>query len=321
MKKVGIVIPVYNTRKYLLDCLGSAENQLYPNTEIIIIDNGSDDGSDDVCEKFARRHKNVTFLRESAKGVCNARNKGIRNSDADYLTFIDSDDIVSADYINVLVNHMQEGGMSVCNYTSAVDSLGQCGGNTISLNNEQAFISALKNNGIQGFIWGKLFDLRVIKENRLKFDENISICEDLEFVCHYLSCCNAFVSWNNSIEYYYRQRDNSALNKRFMSYTNIDDKSFSELIALNKIYEYTHGDRDLEKAVTLRKTKSSATTLRVMASHRYKGKLYNDTLAFLRRHCVQYLVSDYGAFSSKVSVALGAVSPELEYRVYKLANR
>lgn len=94
MKKISIIIPVYNTEKYLRDCLISIENQTYKDFEIVLVDDGSTDGSVQFCDQYKKEHKNVVVIHQKNGGASAARNTGILAASGDYIHFIDSDDIL-----------------------------------------------------------------------------------------------------------------------------------------------------------------------------------------------------------------------------------
>lgn len=102
--KVSIVIPVYNAEEYIEVCLQSVLQQSYRNLEIIVIDDGSQDSSRQIIEQFVKSDSRIVFLKQTNKGVSNARNAGIKAATGEYLTFVDGDDYIGADYIYELVN-------------------------------------------------------------------------------------------------------------------------------------------------------------------------------------------------------------------------
>ena len=102
MDKVSIIIPVYNCRRYLSSCLESVFKQTYQNIEILLIDDGSTDGSGELCDKYAARFEKVRVYHQNNLGPGAARNAGLDIMTGDYLTYIDSDDYVSNDYIQYM---------------------------------------------------------------------------------------------------------------------------------------------------------------------------------------------------------------------------
>lgn len=99
---ISVVVPVYNVEKCLEDCLDSIINQSYKNTEIILIDDGSTDKSGNICDEYANKDNRIKVLHKENNGVSSARNDGMAMANGEYLTFVDSDDIIHPDYLAIL---------------------------------------------------------------------------------------------------------------------------------------------------------------------------------------------------------------------------
>ena len=97
-KLISIIIPIYNVEKYLKKCIESVINQTYKNIEIILINDGSTDGSGKICDEYAIKDKRIKVSHNENGGVAVARNKGIKMSTGDYIVFVDSDDFISNEY-------------------------------------------------------------------------------------------------------------------------------------------------------------------------------------------------------------------------------
>ncbi|WP_080803518.1 glycosyltransferase family 2 protein [Arabiibacter massiliensis] len=111
---VSAVVPVFNVEKYVGACLDSLEAQTYDNIEIVIVDDGSSDGSHAICEAFAARSRHsVRLLKQGNSGLSAARNTGIRNCSGDLVVFVDSDDLVSPLYIDALVFALRDSGCAM----------------------------------------------------------------------------------------------------------------------------------------------------------------------------------------------------------------
>ena len=100
---VSVVIPVYNVRRYVSQCLDSVLCQSYANIEIIVIDDGSTDGSGRICDEYAKRDSRVSVLHTENRGLASARNLGLEKASGIFLSFVDSDDWVESDFIERLV--------------------------------------------------------------------------------------------------------------------------------------------------------------------------------------------------------------------------
>ena len=105
---ISIIVPVYNVESYLERCVNSIINQTYHNLEIILVDDGSPDGSGDLCDKLAKNDDRITVYHKKNGGLSDARNYGVQNANGEYITFIDSDDFVAKDYIEHLYSMIQE---------------------------------------------------------------------------------------------------------------------------------------------------------------------------------------------------------------------
>ena len=101
---ISIVIPVYNVEKYLEKCIKSIVNQTYKNLEIIIVDDGSPDNCPKMCDEFAQNDKRIKVIHKENGGLSDARNAGINIAKGKYITFIDSDDYISNDYVEYMYN-------------------------------------------------------------------------------------------------------------------------------------------------------------------------------------------------------------------------
>lgn len=114
---ISIVVPVYNTSKYLRRCIDSITAQTYENTEIILVDDGSTDTSPQICEEYSKKDARITAVHRENGGLSAARNTGIDVSHGEYICFIDSDDFIHPEFIKTLYN-------MCCEYDA---DIAQCG--------------------------------------------------------------------------------------------------------------------------------------------------------------------------------------------------
>lgn len=105
---VSIIIPLYNAEKYIQLCLSSALKQTYSNIEIILVNDGSTDKSLNICQELQKEDKRIRIINQENKGASIARLEGIKQAKGKYLTFVDSDDVIEPDYIELLVNALEK---------------------------------------------------------------------------------------------------------------------------------------------------------------------------------------------------------------------
>lgn len=105
---VSIIVPVYKVEPYLRECLDSIICQTYTNLEIILVDDGSPDRCGEICEDYARKDSRITVYHKENGGLSDARNYGIDRCNGEYITFIDSDDIIRSNYVATLIGLIQE---------------------------------------------------------------------------------------------------------------------------------------------------------------------------------------------------------------------
>ncbi len=113
MEKVSVIIPAYNVERFIAECVNSVRSQTYKNLEIIIIDDGSSDGTLDICQKLALEDDRIKIVRNNHGGVSRARNAGLDNATGELIVSVDSDDVIVPDMIETLYNKMTETGADV----------------------------------------------------------------------------------------------------------------------------------------------------------------------------------------------------------------
>ncbi len=118
MKLISVIVPVYNTEKYIEKCVMSILNQTYKNLEIILIDDGSTDNSPQICDSLAEKDNRITVIHQPNGGVSSARNIGLDNTHGDYITFVNSDDYIAPNMIEFLSENIGDTNIAMCGYTS-----------------------------------------------------------------------------------------------------------------------------------------------------------------------------------------------------------
>mgnify|MGYP003300405427 CR=1 FL=1 len=233
---ISVIVPIYNVELYLSKCLDSVINQTYKNLEIILIDDGSVDNCPIICDKYAKKDKRIKVIHKDNKGVSSARNYGLEIATGNYVIFIDSDDYIEPTMLEILYINMKKtnSDISICNYNNVENNISKKGSlieiNNSKLSKEEFYNYLFYNTYYCGYLWNKLFKKKVI--DKIRFDEEIHILEDLVFIAMVADNCNNFYYDYNNHLYNYRIRNNSALRSKF------NLKQVSSIKAREIILEY-----------------------------------------------------------------------------------
>ena len=110
MKKVTVIVPVYNSEKYIGRCLDSILKQTYEDFEILVVNDGSKDNSQNIINKYKKNYsEKITYVEQENKGVATTRNESIKKADSEYIMFVDNDDYLDKDYIETFVKTIEDG--------------------------------------------------------------------------------------------------------------------------------------------------------------------------------------------------------------------
>lgn len=121
MELISVIIPTYNAEKTISGCIQSVQAQSYKNWELILVNDGSGDRSGEICDGFSAEDSRIRVFHQKNAGVSAARNLGLRQSKGDYVTFIDADDIIPADYLGILLQTCRGADVAVCDVVSLRD--------------------------------------------------------------------------------------------------------------------------------------------------------------------------------------------------------
>lgn len=206
MCDVSIIVPVYNTEKYLKECVDALINQTHKNIEILIIDDGSKEECAKLCDSFT--DERVRVFHQKNGGVSSARNKGIDEAKGKYICFVDSDDVVDKNYCLYMIEAIQQNCKKVCacKYSSFVDSYPEIveKGAVKVINSSEKWSNVLQNNAsIEGYLWNKIYAREIVGD--IRFSEQLSLCEDQLFCFQVLDRTDDVVYIDSPLYHY---RDN-----------------------------------------------------------------------------------------------------------------
>lgn len=238
---ITFIVPVYNAEKYLTECLESILKQTDPDFEIILVDDGSTDGSADICDRYERNNGKIKVLHTENHGVGHARNMAIDLASGKYILFVDSDDVIHPQLAEKVRNCFESHKNTeiVCwKFTMFSDLeinwkfLKEKYTRTEKWNMDQMFQRVIDDERILGYAWNKAF-LKSVLDDQVRFQEDIAVMEDLVFACEYLKHCdqNQEVIWIDSEMYGYRQIATSVLHSSF------SEKKLTSLMAHDRVLE------------------------------------------------------------------------------------
>lgn len=239
---VSIIIPVYNTEPYLPACLDSILSQSFTDFEVLLVDDGSTDGSGAVCEAYAAKDSRIRVFHKENGGVSSARNLGLDHAVGEWVYFADSDDELLPEGLQILVNSISDDvdlvmggyekreldGLLVIHYDGDVHH--------IKMDKKESFKTLFQKYAryypYLGWMWLRLFRNSVIKREAIRFDTEIRIKEDTLFTAEYICRSSGNTCFVTDSVYLYKLREDSAMGPWRKSF---DYKYLDSLYALVKI--------------------------------------------------------------------------------------
>lgn len=222
--KISVIIPVYNVEKYLKRCLDSVINQAYKNLEIILVDDGSSDGSSDICDKYAKKDNRITVFHKENAGVSSARNIGLENCSGDYISFIDADDWIEKGFYEYVNSNLNDNDLLIFDYYIAFEDtrvrkhlLKQ----SYYFSKEEAMLE-LAIGRLQSYPVNKIYKKKLF--NNLKFPNNRNY-EDQAIMHLLIDKCKKILYIPNAYYNYYQNQDS-------ISHI-VNEKNYKDYLAAN----------------------------------------------------------------------------------------
>jgi len=306
---ISIVVPVFNSEKYLNACLDSIISQTYENWEAILIDDGSVDRSLEICNEYSEKDKRFILVHQENKGVSGARNRGILETRGKYICFIDSDDAVKEDYLSYLYSMIAKDGVTLacCDFAREKNT------DTVKVVSERD--NAIKslfnvNGGVQGYIGGKIFCADIIKDNNLLFDVDKKLCEDLLFQYDYFSLCDesckVYISGRGL--YIYNPHEASALGS--ITYDREHILDWVKLLEVYDLISERTDDKSLKHMIKLNKVMQTINFCHILIKRGYEDKTFiKKQLKFIRANIISYVFSRYFPLKKRIWGLLVAIFP------------
>lgn len=214
MDLVSIIVPFYNVEDYLYDCLNSLSDQTYKCIEVILVNDGSNDGSRGIAEKFCQEDKRYIMIDQPNRGVSAARNTALRHISGEYVVFIDSDDWMSNIFVEVLLNNIkaENSDFACCRleYVNKAKGRRHVYGKAFRkpfIEGKDILRDSLLVENISTPVWSKIYKVSFLRKFRLDFKEGI-VNEDTLFTS-LASIYAQKVSFVNEVLFYSLEREGS----------------------------------------------------------------------------------------------------------------
>ena len=205
-QSLSIIVPVYNAEKYIQQCIRSILNQSYSDLEIILVDDGSSDSSASLCQELAQKDARIQYYYQPNSGVTSARKKGVELSSGEYVTFVDADDTIEKDFLEVLVDKITEGFDMVI---SGASLEGEMDGDT--------FVSKILEGKLPPSIWGRLIKREILSDEVFNISRDLPIGEDVIMNILIGLRIHHSIYVHNKNYYNYEIHDTSVMNGRVVT--------------------------------------------------------------------------------------------------------
>ena len=267
---ITIVVPIYKVEKYIDKCINSIQNQTYKNLEIILVDDGSPDNCGKICEDYAQKDSRIIVIHKENGGLSDARNAGIDIAKGKYITFIDSDDYIEPEYVELQYRTIikDKSDIAISSHKVIYENgtiLEKATGEESLLNPKEVLRRILYDEGIDLSAWAKLYKKELFQEIRYPKGR---LFEDAATTYKLVDKSNK-ISINSKSTYNYIIRNNSITNENF------SESKMDLITATKEMCNYIKSKYpDLEKACNRRLMYAYLSTLTQLTKSKKPKKEY-----------------------------------------------
>lgn len=297
MTKVSVIVPIYNVEKYLRRSIESIQKQTLKDIEIILVNDGSSDGSIAICEEYQKKDNRIEIIDKSNGGVSSARNAGLEIAKGDYIGFVDPDDWIEPNMYEDLYKQIKTSDTDVCMCNYVIENNGKSIPNLLNIKQvllekedivrqivaEMIGSSSLNSAGqtIMGSVCRLIVKKELINNNNFRFELGIPLMEDLIF-CIQILLKSKKVSINTGLNYHYIINSNSSVFSYRENMIDIQRNVYSYLEKLlkkdKKVYSI------VEKRLNFRYTNMCIGSI-ANEVHRNNSKRLAEKIKFIKEIC------------------------------------
>ena len=220
--KISVIIPVYKAEKYLHRCVDSILAQTFTDFELILVDDGSPDNSGRICDEYAQKDNRIKVIHKKNGGASDARNFGLDQACGEIICFVDSDDWVNNNFLEIFVKKdadiVAQGYYKTFNDTESCFKEYYMPIEETNIESAEKFLNTIQEADNLGYLWSKAFKRNIIERYKIRFSSEYQFCEDMEFVLRNLSYCKSFAIINQGAYHYIIPNDSN-------KYCNINPES------------------------------------------------------------------------------------------------
>ena len=235
---ISVIVPIYNVEEYLEECLTSIQHQTFTDIEVILVNDGSTDRSKEICERYCQQDSRFKLINQKNQGLSVARNCGVKESIGEYIMFVDSDDVVKENIVEVLLSYLKEDvDLVECNLTQNKEELQKNKPIRVVFegNSPESLIKCIAFKEVKFCAFTKLYRRELVE--KVPFLEGV-IYEDVYTGMNYLKYIRKMVAVDLK-GYYYRVRPNSIMT------TSFNEKNLDIITVGNQLIESFQDDEYL----------------------------------------------------------------------------
>jgi len=314
---VSVVVPVYNTKEYLEQCVESILRQTYTNIEVILVDDGSNDGSGDLCEAFRKRDDRIMVIHQKNAGVSSARNAALKAAKGEFIAFVDSDDTVNSRFLEFLIENLirNDADVSICGlkYTKEKQDIMRrenADAPVMVIEGKEIIKTLLEPNHYEGHLLDKLYRRKAV--DGVFFDTDLAICEDMLFNVRCMRQCRKAVYQPIPL-YHYFMRQSSAC------HSSMNDRKltlFSAYQRAETILEDS-GIENLHDMIEARMVYGCFTLFMILAYDKSGRKQYEKVLLDKLSSMDRKKVRSHLSRNDRIRWMTVKICPQIYYFVYR----